>query len=191
MPSPETVGSTGSAGSGDIEDLEEVFDGSLGDFDKQIGQEQVGMSTGGMGSTQSAERRETSDARTAEGRSKKRKRIGVASADKSDGESDRMGGESSGDFPNAEIPSGDQPPREGGTAGDDAGSEAYKGATEGVKDGSSKMPAHKIPEDVVINRSTEDKVSEQIREAAMAEEDPLIREALWEEYRRRTGSTAE
>jgi hypothetical protein len=33
----------------------------------------------------------------------------------------------------------------------------------------------------------EDQVAKQIREAAMAETDPDIREALWDEYRKHTG----
>jgi hypothetical protein len=44
-----------------------------------------------------------------------------------------------------------------------------------------------IPEDIPADGSGEDQVAQQIREAAMAESDPDIREALWDEYRRHTG----
>lgn len=181
-------GQVGSAGSGDIEDLEDVFDDSLGDFDKEIGQEQAGMSSGGMGSTQSAERRETRDASAARGKSGGRKRVGVGvgQSDQSGSQSGSSDGERSGDS------SGGEPATsEGGTGGDGSGTQEFEGKTEKAKDGDAKKPAHKIPENVVVNTSTEDQVAEQIREAAEAEEDPLIREALWEEYRRQTGQKNE
>jgi hypothetical protein len=44
-----------------------------------------------------------------------------------------------------------------------------------------------IPEDIPTDGSGDDQVAQQIREAAMAETDPDIREALWDEYRRHTG----
>jgi hypothetical protein len=44
-----------------------------------------------------------------------------------------------------------------------------------------------IPEDIPLDGSAEDQVAGQIREAAMAETDPAIRAALWDEYRKHTG----
>ena len=44
-----------------------------------------------------------------------------------------------------------------------------------------------IPEDIPVDGMGDDTVAAQIREAAMAETDPDIREALWDEYRRHTG----
>ncbi|MCK6372047.1 MAG: hypothetical protein L6Q83_12140, partial [Gammaproteobacteria bacterium] len=44
-----------------------------------------------------------------------------------------------------------------------------------------------IPEDIPADGSGEDQVARQLREAAMAEKDPAVREALWDEYRRHTG----
>jgi hypothetical protein len=43
--------------------------------------------------------------------------------------------------------------------------------------------ASRVPADVGDGRN-DDVVARQIREAAMAEEDPKIREKLWDEYRR-------
>jgi hypothetical protein len=40
-----------------------------------------------------------------------------------------------------------------------------------------------VPEDIP-DPQTDDVVARQIREAAMAESDPALREALWDEYRR-------
>jgi hypothetical protein len=45
----------------------------------------------------------------------------------------------------------------------------------------------RIPEDIPLDGSAEDQVARQIREAAMAETDPAIRDALWNEYRKHTG----
>jgi len=182
-PTPGQVGSTGSAGSGEIEDLEDIFDDSLGDFDKEIGQEQAGMSSGGMGSTGSAQRRETKDARASRRQSGGGKRVGVPSS-KSGSQSDGIEGENQ---KNEGASGGQQQDGEAGSDGQDTGSEDFKGSTEKAKDAAATRPAHKIPEDVVANTSSEDRVAEQIREAAEAEDDPLIREALWEEYRRHTG----
>ena len=44
-----------------------------------------------------------------------------------------------------------------------------------------------LPADIPADGSGEDQVARQIREAAMAEKDPKVREAWWEEYRRHTG----
>ena len=44
-----------------------------------------------------------------------------------------------------------------------------------------------IPEDIPADGSGDDQVARQIREAAMAEQDPDIREALWDEYRKQMG----
>jgi hypothetical protein len=44
-----------------------------------------------------------------------------------------------------------------------------------------------LPDDITVDESAEDQVARQIREAAMAEKDPLIRDALWDEYRKHMG----
>jgi hypothetical protein len=44
-----------------------------------------------------------------------------------------------------------------------------------------------IPEDIQANTGAEDQVARQLKEAAMAETDPAIRDALWDEYRRHMG----
>jgi hypothetical protein len=44
----------------------------------------------------------------------------------------------------------------------------------------------RTPDDIDVN-SFEDVVARQLREAALAEEDPVLRERLWEEYRKYTG----
>ncbi len=44
----------------------------------------------------------------------------------------------------------------------------------------------RTPDDIEVN-SFEDVVARQLREAALAEDDPKLRERLWEEYRKYTG----
>lgn len=44
-----------------------------------------------------------------------------------------------------------------------------------------------IPADIPADGTGEDQVARQLREAAMAEKDPVVREALWDQYRRHTG----
>ena len=65
-------------------------------------------------------------------------------------------------------------PREGGRE--------VAGAPEGTPP-AGENDASRVPEDVGDGRD-DDVVARQLREAAMAEEDPAIRERLWEEYRR-------
>ena len=52
-------------------------------------------------------------------------------------------------------------------------------------------PKFEIPEDIAKARGDEDPVARQIREAAEQEENPRLREALWEEYRKHTGLRSE
>ena len=49
------------------------------------------------------------------------------------------------------------------------------------------MPRGRAPDDIPDARD-DDIIARQLREAAMAETDPVLREALWEEYRRYKGS---
>lgn len=52
-------------------------------------------------------------------------------------------------------------------------------------------PKFEIPEDIAEAAHGEGQVARQIREAAEQEENPRIREALWEEYRKHTGLKSE
>ena len=71
----------------------------------------------------------------------------------------------------------------GGEAGGDAGA---AGAVGGVGAMDSQEVARRTPDDIeaVID---DDIVAKQLREAALAEEDPELRERLWEEYRKYKG----
>jgi hypothetical protein len=82
----------------------------------------------------------------------------------------------------------------GESAGSGAGGGGSGGAGEGgLEEGDGGKPGDQpesnieIPEDVAKATGSEDQVARQIREAAEQEEDPRIRDALWEEYRRHMG----
>jgi hypothetical protein len=45
----------------------------------------------------------------------------------------------------------------------------------------------RIPDDIPMDGTGEDVIARQIRQAAMEEDDPLIAEALWDEYRKHMG----
>lgn len=86
-----------------------------------------------------------------------------------------------------------------GTAGDQSSSNSEaggggqmdkQGEFEGGDFDESERDAAKvasIPEDISADGSGDDQVARQIREAAMAEKDPVIRDALWDEYRKHMG----
>ena len=59
-------------------------------------------------------------------------------------------------------------------------------ATQPVAQGSAPAETFPPPEDIPSGRD-DDVVARQIREAAMTESDPELREALWDEYRNYTG----
>ncbi len=67
------------------------------------------------------------------------------------------------------------------------GSGASTGGLQGGPAGEqSDEDTYPVPEDIPEGRD-DDVVARQIREAAMNESDPELREALWDEYRRYTG----
>lgn len=76
-----------------------------------------------------------------------------------------------------------------GAGGSGQGSDApssvdRSGGLEGLD---AEVIAQRTPDDVKAFESTDDVVAKQIREAALAEEDPDRREQMWEQYRRYKG----
>lgn len=144
------------------------------------------MASAGQGSGRSAQHREAEDAGAVKSagteRDSRRSRPGSSGA----GGMDEQGAEGTG------------PPAAGGTGevegsgGDQAGSgpaqqSGAAGGGTGKGEEQQGTPAADIPEDIPADGSGEDQVARQLREAAMAEKDPVVREALWEQYRRHTG----
>jgi len=74
-----------------------------------------------------------------------------------------------------------QGPQAGGSGG------SVGGLTGGPAGDQGEYP---VPEDIPPSGRDDDVVARQIREAAMREADPELREALWDEYRRYTGLSA-
>jgi hypothetical protein len=66
--------------------------------------------------------------------------------------------------------------------GPNASSNAGGGATASVDSMSEEEIASRTPDDIP-DLVSEDIVAKQLREAALAEDDPVLRERLWEEYR--------
>ena len=82
------------------------------------------------------------------------------------------------------------------TIGEDSGVYGNEDGATGESTGGSEAngeaqarpePKFEIPEDIAEVTDGEDPVARQIREAAQQEENPRLREALWEEYRKHVG----
>jgi hypothetical protein len=169
--------SAGSAGAGNQGDLEGVFDESLGDFDNDMGREQAGMASSGRGSGQAAQRQESSDAGSV---SDSAARQGGAS--QSGGGVAGAGGMAG---TSGQMPSGTGSAEEAGEGQDKVTSGLGGGDVDESERDAERVAM--IPDDIPMDGSAEDQVARQIREAAMAETDPAIRAALWDEYRKHTG----
>jgi hypothetical protein len=167
-------------------DPESVFDKSLGDFDGAIARERGTIGASGRGSAQGAGDRERDDAEAV-------KTAGDGPELGKDGDpngrpSAQTGGPGqAGDLPDTPPPGADS----GGApeaGGEDAGATAETGAGRSTDKGSREgSGTGDLPEDIPADGTGEDQVARQLREAAMAEQDPVVREALWEQYRRHTG----
>lgn len=89
--------------------------------------------------------------------------------------------------------SGSQSPGSNGDGGQQSGSAGREGDSGGAQDrpsgdgsGGAGQASIPLPDDIDDGQG-DDIVLRQIREAAMREQDPLLREKLWEEYRRIKG----
>jgi hypothetical protein len=162
-------------------DLENIFDKSLDDFDGQMQRENAGMASTGAGSGRSAQQREASDAGAVRDSARNQSGGSMASTSGMSG----MSGSSGSDSEMGQADPGAQSAEEAGSGQNEVQSGLGGGDTEeSQRDGGQVA---KIPEDIPADGSAEDQVARQIREAAMAETDPDIRDALWDEYRKHTG----
>lgn len=89
----------------------------------------------------------------------------------------QVGGSANGGGGGANLPQ--TIPSQNGTSG-------VVAATQPVQSAPEPTETFPPPEDIPSGRD-DDVVARQIREAAMSEPDPDLREALWDEYRRYTG----
>ena len=188
-------GSSGGMGGapGWPQDPDQVLNESMGDFDGTIAGEREVLAKSGGGESKSAGRREQGDSESV-------KDAGMGQGP--GGMADAPGGESASG--GAAGSAGAAGGSAGGQAGDTSGGQeaGSQGGQGGGGDGSSSTQRSGrdsdasdrdganvaiIPDDIPIDGSGDDQVAEQIREAAMQEDDPVIRDALWEEYRKHTG----
>ena len=85
----------------------------------------------------------------------------------------------------SESSQGDQTADAGEATGDSPNAPTGSGRVPGRQDDDSELQ-ERVPADIPDGRD-DDIVARQLREAAMNEEDPELRERLWDEYRRYKG----
>jgi len=71
-----------------------------------------------------------------------------------------------------------------GAGGDSPSGEVGGGPLAGMDE---QEVAKRTPDDIEVHAFGDDIVAKQLREAALAEEDPVLRERLWDEYRKYKG----
>lgn len=96
-----------------------------------------------------------------------------------------IGGDSQGSGSESAGSSAGQSSAGGG--GGSGGGDGEGGPREDGASGERPETKIEIPEDIAEATGNEDQVARQIREAAEQEEDPRIRDALWDEYRKHMG----
>jgi hypothetical protein len=178
LPWPEQAGGSG----GSLEELDEELDDALGDFDETMGQgagaesEVDILDPMGGGSSASASDQPVFEesGMGGEGGSVENESVAQrAASGASGGDSGGASGSESGSEEGGESGTGAGGSAPSGEAGNASTGEADEGETDIIP----------IPDDVGDGRN-DDIVLRQIREAAMKERDPVLRERLWEEYRR-------
>jgi len=180
---------TGGSAGGSVGDLDDQLDESLGDFDETVmgdgagagSEEEVdilnplgGGSSGQQGDTPLYEDGESGDA------GGPYEDEGIAQRAAEGGADGSSGGESGSESTGEQSGGGNS----GGGASAPQG-DASRTASGGSNQGSEDIVP--IPDDIGDGRN-DDVVLRQIREAAMQEQDPVLREKLWDEYRRIRGS---
>jgi hypothetical protein len=179
--------------SGWPQDPDQVLNESMGDFDGTIAGEREVLAKSGGGSSKSAGRREQGDSESVKDAGMGRGSGGMADVPGGESASGGAAGAAGAAGGSAGGQAGDTSGgQEAGSQGSQAGGGSGSTSTQRSgrdSDGSDRDGANvaNIPDDIPIDGSGDDRVAEQIREAAMQEEDPAIRDALWEEYRKHTG----
>jgi len=140
-----------------------IFDESLGDFDNEIAGERViiaaaNQTLGGMTSQENAD-------------------AAAVQQGGLDGPLDIESSESGNSSTSATA---------GQTQDEDSSETELDKASENTTDDQGKIK-ERIPDDIPMDGTGEDVIARQIREAAIQEEDPMIRAALWDEYRKHMG----
>ena len=173
----QEMGSNGTGSGG----LDDDFNKSLGDFDEAMGREQAGT----QGSAGATEQREAADEKAVQTAGMKGGSIGgMDNAGGMSGSTSNGGMSGGATGQSGSSQSGGADPSGSGPAGEESGEGAGEGAGRSAPDDEKVA---NLPDDITVDESAEDQVARQIREAAMVEEDAVIREALWDEYRKHMG----
>ncbi len=174
--------------SGWPQDPDQVLNESMGDFDGTIAGEREVLAKSGGGEAKSAGGREQRDSESVKDAGTGQGGMadvpgGESASGGSAGAAGGAGGGQSGDTTGGQE-AGSQGSQAGGGSGSTSTERSGRDSDASDRDGANVAI---IPDDIPIDGSGDDQVAEQIREAAMQEEDPAIRDALWEEYRKHTG----
>jgi hypothetical protein len=137
-----------------------VFDESLGVFDQEMASERIVIASSGEG-PEGMSAQEAADASAVQS------------------------GVLEGEIP-MENASGESSIGEAGDQDQDEASSQQQDDT-GESSHQSEQMKERIPDDIPMDGTGEDVIARQIREAAIQEDDPEIREALWDEYRKHMG----
>jgi len=199
MPLP--AGAGGENGEAGLEDLDSQLDEALGDFDESMGDSSSASSNGGgeqeidilnpmtsgEGSSENGEPLyddgdlegsggENGGSAAVENESiAQRAAQGAESGSQSGGQQGSASASEGGESGASSASEGGESGASSASAGGDSGASSTEGQQAG-----NVIP---VPEDVGDGRN-DDIVLRQIREAALREKDPVLREKLWQEYRR-------
>jgi hypothetical protein len=201
---------SGEGGAAGAEGLDEAFEDSLGDFDESMAggggaadEEPIDiLSPTGAGSNAPPSDQPLFEDSDLTGQSESIENQSVAqraAAGAPPGASSSEGGQNDAAGSSSDSQGGSsqsQDSKGGAQGGGGGGGGGSAGASQGNRDSGSiqtsgEVPASEdfdiVPEDIGEGRN-DDIVLRQIREAAMNERDPVLREKLWDEYRRIKGS---
>lgn len=147
------------------------------------------MASTGQGSGGGSRQRETDDAKTVADAGERggsgQVGGGIAGGAAGGAAGSTGGGQSSGAGSDGQAGSQSPSGSEAGDGGEGQAGEMGSGEAEGTEKEDARVA--NLPEDIPVDGSADDQVARQIREAAIAEQDPMIRDALWDEYRKHMG----
>jgi hypothetical protein len=140
-----------------------IFDESLGDFDNEIAGERVIIAAANQTLG------------------------GMTSQERTDAAAVQQGGlDGPLDIESSESGNSSTSATAGQTQDEDSSETELDKASENTTGDQEKIK-ERIPDDIPMDGTGEDVIARQIREAAIQEEDPMIRAALWDEYRKHMG----
>jgi len=192
MPLP--AGAAGESGLEHLEDLDSQLDDALGDFDETMSGSSAANSNGGGEQEIDILNPMTSGGASSENDEPLYDDGGLEGSGGQDGESGAIENEGIAQRAAQGADSGSQSDGQQGSASSSEGGASGASSADGQQSGSNSAGTAgdaagsviPVPEDVGDGRN-DDIVLRQIREAALNEKDPVLRERLWEEYRRIRG----